>query len=219
MPREIVVALTMLSFAAAQTAPIIDIVDVAPRNRIHEPATVSVSGGRSGGDLAASPQDSFLKIEILSARVVNDAPEPSMIFEVRLRNSGQEKVAIPTDPNLADFEPERATSSYSYMSAHVFVVVEETKGILQGVSLFGSQDVAGSLRDLHSGESIEIRARTPLKPVYRNIIPNVSSRSSVRAGILMQRNAVSQQGETLHEDSRQISPEIMSPDAVLLLGS
>jgi hypothetical protein len=207
MLREIVAVFAMLSSSTGHTTPVIDIVDIVPRNRIHEPATAAASGGRSGGDVGTSSQEGSVKIEILSANVANDTPEPTMIFKVRLRNTGHDKIDIPIDPNLADFEPADAKRPYSYVSAHVFVVLEETRGILQGVFLYGSTEIADSLTNLRSGESVEIRARTPLKPVNQNTISKVSAGSAVRAGFLMQQHSVSQQGGIIHEDSSQIAPE------------
>jgi len=216
MLRGFAIVLAMLGTAAGQAIPVVDIVDIVPRNRIHEPTIVSTSGGRSGGNLDASPQESSLKMEILSAKAANDTSQPTMIFQVRLQNAGPENFTIPIDPNLADFEPEQAKDSYSYTSAHVFVLLEETKGILQGVSLYGSREITGSLKELHPGESIEIRARTPLKPVNPNTISQVSSQSSVRAGLVMQQNLVRQQGSNMHEDSKQIVPEITSSNVAIL---
>jgi len=219
MLREIVAAFMIAGLAGGQTTPVIDIVDVVPRNRINEPATVSASVGKAGGDVGTSRQESSLNIEIVSATIAKDTEAPTVVFQVRLRNIGQDKLAIPIDPNLADFEPALAGAPYSYISAHIFVVLQETKGILQGVSLYGSKEITGSLRDLRAGESIEIRARTPLKPINPNVISEPRSHASVKAGLAILQGLVSLRGNILQEEIRQIAPEIVPSNvATLVLG-
>lgn len=216
MTRRILTILAMAGVAIAQTS-VIDITDVVPRNRSKEPSIVSTSAGKSGGSTGTSEQESRVTTEILSAKFENGTSGPTLIFRVRLRNTSREKLAVPIDPNLAHFEPQSADTPYSYSSAHIFVLLEETKGVLQGVTLYGSDTISGSFAELAPGESIEIRARTPLTPVNSNALSPMPSRVSARAGIIMQRASVTHRDNSLREDVRQTGPEIMSVNSVVFI--
>jgi hypothetical protein len=214
MLREIVLVLMLVNLGNSQTNQTIDIADIAPKNRVHEPSTVSSSGGESGGDVGTSRQQSPLTIEILSAEVANDTHGATLVFRVRLHNTGKAMIKVPIDPNLADFEPKTADTAYSYRSLDIFLVIKDTNGVLQGASLYGSERIVGSLKDVPPGEMVEIRARTPLNSGNQNAVTKISSQLSVAAGLLLQRNEVTSRGGILHQDSEQITPQIISSNAV-----
>lgn len=217
MLREIVTMFAVLSVSLGQTTTVIDITDVVPRNRTKEPTVVSASVGKVGGGVGTPAEESPIEAKILWARMAKGAEEPTLIFQIRLRNASREKLAIPINPNLADFEPARAGTSYSYSSAHVFLVLDQTKSILQGVTLYGSNAISGSFADLPPGGSVEIRARTSLTPVNPNAALPLPSHLSVKAGILMQNAVVIPQDDSLREELRQIGPEVISANAVIVV--
>jgi hypothetical protein len=120
------------------------------------------------------------------------------------------------NPNSADFEPEKVTTAYAYISAYIplFLDLKQEGDIfLPGVSLYGSKYLTGSLRRLGSGESVKIRARTTLKPVSPNNTLKIPPHMSVKASLLLQQENVSQRNGGLHEDSKQIVPQITSSNA------
>src|SRR5436309_2612038 len=106
MLREIFVSLVMLFTAVPQTTPVVDFTGIVPRNRVREPVSASASGGAVGGDAHVAQQESSVAITIVSLELAREAPAPSVIFEIRLENVSSQTLALPLDPNLADFEPE-----------------------------------------------------------------------------------------------------------------
>jgi hypothetical protein len=220
MMSQIAVVLVLLAATSGQANQVIDLTEVVPRNRTREPATVSASGGESGGDKRVSRGENSLSIEILSAQIADQAAGSYLQFEVLVRNISKGSVGLPIDPNLADFEPGRAEISYSYLSANFFVTMQEANQPLQAISLYGSREVSGTLIDLSSGESIEIRAQATLKPLNRNTTTKGSHHLSVRAGLLLLRNSVTPRGKELHQDSEQVFPQLSSANTVTIaLGS
>lgn len=215
--HKILTILALAGVAIGQAPRVIDIADVVPRNRTKQPTIVSSSGYKSGGSEGTSEQESPISAEILFAKFENGVSSPTLIFQVRLRNISRERLLVPVDPNLADFEPSRADSPYSYSSAHIFLLLKETNGTLQGVTLYGSDAISGTFADLAPGASIEIRARTPLTPVNPSVPSPMPSRVSARAGIIMSRANVTFRDDSLREDIRQNGPEIMSTNSVTFI--
>jgi|SRR5580704_13199843 hypothetical protein len=207
----VLIAITLAGLQAE--GPVIDITGVVPRNRVREPATSSSSGGSAGSNGPVVQQGGSVGLTILSLKSDDNAPEPSLVFEVRLTNVGQGSLELPTDPNLADFEPDRASTPYAYMSAHLYVVLysnQRSSAILPGVMLYGSRQVTGTLKLLVPGQSIQIRARTLLKAVNANTSPKVTDNLPAKVDLLLQRNSVAQFNGALHEDSRQIPIQTVS---------
>jgi hypothetical protein len=86
-------------------------------------------------------------------------------FEVKIQNSGKEKIEIPWTPHLGDLEPADSSRPYTYL--HATVVLKFTDPIADrsfGVyaDSYGSTDVPGSTRELPPGQSILVRARRKL---------------------------------------------------------
>lgn len=203
-----VIALIAIILAGLQTeAPVVDLTGVVPRSRLREPATTSASGGGVGGNGPVAQQRVSLDLTILTLESDRSAPEPSLVFEVRLTNVGQQSLELPIDPNLADFEPESASMPYAYVSAHIYVVLDlkqQSSAILPGVLLYGSRRVAESLKLLGPGESIQIRARTSLKPVNSKGASKIPTNLRAKVDLLLQQRSVRQNNGALHEDSKQI---------------
>lgn len=215
MFRGIAVGILISAVAFTQTVPVIDLTEVIPKNRTREPVTVSVSGGLVGGDQQISRQASSLNLEIVSVEKSNRTT-PSIIFQIRLRAVGQHVVPIPVDPHLVDFEPKNANEAYSYTSANISIAVKGAKTILPGVLLYGSKQVANSLRQVYPGESIEIRGRAMLESVNPSVLSKLATNPPVEAKLLLQQNYVDQKNGTLHQESAQIMPQITSSNAVFI---
>jgi hypothetical protein len=213
MLREVIVGLLVAAFGSPQSTPVIDLTLVVPRNRVREPATASSSGGSVGGSWVTTQQRGPIVMSILSVEPVR-VQEPYVVFEVQVQNTGSDEIKFPVDPNLADFEPESVTTAYSYTAARITLFIELKEGniFLPGVSLYGSEYVPGSFRTLDGGESVRIRARTRVKAVPSGL--RIPTRPSVRAALLMQGHFVAQQSGGLHEDSKQILPQVTSSNAV-----
>jgi hypothetical protein len=152
-------------------------------------------------------QRATVDLTILSLESERNAPEPALVFQVRLTNVGQQDLELPMDPNLADFEPESASTPYTYLSAHIYVVLDlkqRSNAILPGVLLYGSRQVGESLKLLAPGQSIQIRARTTLKPVSPNDASRIPANLRAKVDLLLKRSSVRQDNGALHEDSKQI---------------
>jgi len=210
---SVIVLIAIILAGLQADVSVLDIADVVPRNRVREPLTSSSTGGRVGSNGPMAQLGVSVELTILSLKRDDNVPEPSLVFEVRLTNAGQDSLEFPTDPNLADFEPESARTPYAYMSAHLYVVLDPSQrssAILPGVMLYGSKQVTDSLKLLGPGQSIQIRARTRLAPVNANTRPKLTAEVPARADLLLQRSSVAQNNGVLHEDSKQIPMHTVS---------
>jgi hypothetical protein len=216
MLLRIVVALTFVAFGNPQTTPVVDLTTLVPRNRVREPATASSSGGAVGGSGEIQQRKDPIDMNILSVDP-GHTQEPFIIFEVQVRNISSAELEFPVDPNLADFEPENVNTSYAYTAVYIapfFDSKQKASIFLPGVSLYGSGYVTGSVKKLDPGESVRIRAKVLLKPIGPDGASRIPTRSSIKSSLLMQRDFVSQKSGVLHEDSKQIVPQITSLNAV-----
>jgi hypothetical protein len=216
MLSEIIVSLIVVAVGGPQSGLLVDLTNVAPRNRVREPATASSSGGSVGGSAGLSQHKSSIEMNVLSVELAH-TPQKCLVFQVEVRNTGEEQLEFPVDPSLADFEPGNAAIAYGYTAAHITLFIDlKQQGslFLPEVSLYGSEGVGGSLKELGPGESIRIRASTPVKAADSESGRRISAPSSIKAVLLMQRDLVSQENGVLHEDSRQILPQVTSLNAV-----
>jgi len=166
MLSKLLLSLVFVIGAYQQATPDIDLTAVVPRNRIREPQTGSSSGGFVGqaGGVAATKNSA--QVVLLSMEPSRE-PEPHITFDVLVRNGGVTELEFPVDPNLADFEPKSANTSYGYEFAYIALFADlKDRGslFLPGISLFGSGGTKGSFKRLKPGESIRIRGRVALRP-------------------------------------------------------
>jgi hypothetical protein len=157
-----------------------------------------------------------LNMRILSATSGLFESEPSVTFEVELRNVSDRHLEFPVDPNLADFEPHRSDVPYRFLSSSITVRLEgqQRSWVSQGVMLYGSGVLSESTEDLAAGSTLRIRALAALGPNG----PAASVQTSPRVGVvlLLQENEVRKQNGYLHQTSKQILPEVISSNTVLL---
>src|ERR1022692_373066 len=145
MLREVIVGVIVIAVGNPQSTSVVDLTALAPRNRVREPATASSSGGSVGGSPGVMEGKGSIDMNMLSVAPVN-VPEPYVVFEVRVRNTGSREFEFPVDPNLADFEPENVITAYAHTAAHVslFLYLKRPGDMfLPAVSLYGSEYVTG----------------------------------------------------------------------------
>jgi hypothetical protein len=216
--RSVIVGFCCIVALLQTGATVIDLTGVTPRNRVREPMNSSASGGLVGGNGPVGQKNTLLGMTVLSARVDRSPSAASLHFSIELKNIGDQKITLPVNPNLADFEPANSSVPYNYISCQVTLRFEESKEQLEGASLYGSKLVSGSLKELNPGETVQIRARVLLKPgVGRTTTAEDNSHFvQVAALLLLQQNSVSEQAGVLHQDSMQIAPLVTSSNEVNL---
>jgi hypothetical protein len=211
-----IIALTVIFLAGAQTGtPVLDLTSVTARDRLREPMTSSASGGGVGGNGQVAQEKGLLAVTVLSAKMDGSVAEASVIFEVEIKNISNRKIDLPVNPNLGDFEPERADVPYTYTSCYITLRFEgQGHRLLDGLSLYGSTSVTSSMKELNPGEAVRIRARAHLKSRTWGDTSQVATSSRVIAVLLLQQNSVKEQNGVLHQDARQAAPEVTSSNAV-----
>jgi len=221
MLRQAVFPVILLT-ASSQLAPDIDLVNIAPKNRVREPASVSSSGGQASSSTQRN-QELPLVVKVLSANLEKQSSGVVLEFEIEVRNIAGAGFELPVDPNLIDFEPTSSSTPYSYRSAYITPVLDHLRQgkevLLSGFSLYGSERVRSSLRMLGPSETVRIRAALPVKSL--TLSPRVSEIPDhlvVRADLLLQIHAVEERHGVLHEDSQQTVPQIVSSNFVDLGG-
>ena len=216
--RSLIRLVAMILAGLQATPPALDLTEVIARERVREPMTSSTSGGGVGGNGPVA-QASSITMSLFSVAVDPSRQESSVIFDVELKNIGSRKLELPVNPNLADFEPEHPHVPYSYVSSYITLQLESRHAhwSLEGVSLYGSKLVTGSLRELDPGATLHIRARAPLKSNHSGGTSGATAAPlRVVAVLLLQETFVSEQNGILHQDSRQIAPQVRSSDVVSL---
>jgi hypothetical protein len=216
--RSLIGLVAMMLAGLQATPPALDLTDIVPRERAREPMTSSVSGGGVGGNGPVA-QASSITMSLLSVAADPSRQKSSVIFDVELRNISNRKLELPVNPNLADFEPESPRVPYSYMSSYITLQLESqnARWSWKGVSLYGSKSVTGSLREFDPGATLHIRARAPLESNHSGGTSDATATQlRVVAVLLLRENFVGEQNGILHQDSRQIAPQVMSSDVVSL---
>lgn len=212
-----IVSVVVIVLVGLQAAPSgIDLTGVVPRDRVREPTTTSTSGGGVGGNGPVAQTAPF-NMRILSATTDLSGSEPSVTFEVELKNVSDRSREFPVDPNLADFEPEGSDVPYRYLSSSITLRLEEPQRswASQSVMLYGSRALSESIENLAPGSALRIRARAVLK-ANGPVASSAQTSPRVGAVFLLQQNQVGKQNGYLHQKSKQILPEVVSSNVVLL---
>jgi len=151
--------LLLYELVAAQQIGILDIQNASGR-RHREPE--GVSGASCGGvDHAYYPE---AVVSLLSLDRTQYRFGQSVFFEVKIRNVGKEPIILPWASNLADFEPQNLSATYTYRQGTVSLYFTAGKQELAVYSSFyGSPAHAGTLKELRQGEWVKVRARTRLE--------------------------------------------------------
>lgn len=96
-----------------------------------------------------------------------------MTFEIKVLNSGKEAIIVPWTPHRADLESANANVPYKYLASDVSLLFSDPKGprlipVYIFESLYGSQSVPGSLRELLPGQWFTVRGRKKVQLYERN---------------------------------------------------
>ena len=217
--RSMITVIAILVATLQTGPPIVDLTEVVPRGRVREPMTSSSSGGGVGGSGLVAHEEESLSISLVSAAPDLTGQQASVIFDVELRNGSTRKLELPVNPNLADFEPDGPNVPYSYTSCYIALRSQEPPepSFSQGVSLYGSREVADSMKELGPGEALRIRARALVKTAHSGGHAGVLKLPlHVIAVLLLQQHFVAQENGALHQESKQIAPLVVSSNAVNL---
>jgi hypothetical protein len=162
----IVVAALVLaaSPSLAQEVGHLDLTDPAPRHRIRNP-----NGGQGGfceGGGVSGVVIPDLTLTLMSVDKLAYSVGEDVTFEVKAENTSTHSIVIPWTLHLADLEPSDPTQPYTYLSAVVALRLTDPvseRFMERYVEFNGSTRVPGTIRELHPGQSIVIRARSKLE--------------------------------------------------------
>ncbi|HMD18130.1 MAG TPA: hypothetical protein VKH18_15805 [Terriglobales bacterium] len=142
----------------AQEIGYVDLTDNRFRERSRQTRTFS---GNCGGSPHAAPSQTEVTAAVISLDAMRYRIGEEASFEIKILNSGKEKVVVPWTPHLGDLEPANARSSYKYRVGVILLVFRDPEGREFSISetLYGSPDVPGSLRELSPGEWFTVKGR------------------------------------------------------------
>ena len=158
---KLLIACAMRGTVCGQQVDFLDISNVEFRERNRPP---EVSGGGCGGSSHEPPPRDNLAIGPLFLDQNQYTLGDDIVFEVEVENVGRETLVLPRDPQVADFESTDPDESYQFEVINIGLNIadEYGGGCIPGVSLYGSQNVPGSLLELRAGEWVQIRAKSRL---------------------------------------------------------
>ena len=102
-----------------------------------------------------------LKITLLSLDKGSYQMGDEVIYDVVIRNVGQDIVVIPWSPDRDQVKPEEKTYPPGYVDATLSLVITDKvlgEQMIYGPSLYGSEYVPSSLKKLRPGQAVRIRA-------------------------------------------------------------
>lgn len=87
-------------------------------------------------------------------------------FELKIQNTGKNRLLFPSTPNLGDLEPLDPKASYKYREGVVVLTFKdpEHREFDMGESFYGSADVPGTLHELAPGQWFTVRGRERIEP-------------------------------------------------------
>ncbi|HZS29382.1 MAG TPA: hypothetical protein VFB76_19310 [Candidatus Angelobacter sp.] len=185
MPRLQLALAFLLPLSAtalmAQEVAYLDLVDGKPRTELRAPSppppvckedgTCTFSGGIGGGsvgDGVEGPNEPrALKTTLLSLDRFAYAPDDAAEMEIKIENVGSVDMAIPWNPNLADFQPADEKQGFHYRS---FVIVlkltnaadKSQQLIMEAAHLYGIPGKPETLKVLKPGDWLRLRIKTKL---------------------------------------------------------
>jgi hypothetical protein len=146
----------------AQDVGYLDLTDAVPRQRVRTP------NGGAGGFCGSSESSGIPEVTLTLVSVDKHAYSmgEEVTFEVKVENTGKEKIEISWTPSLGELEPADPTKSYTYRSAAVVLNLTDP-GSHRSFSIngyaYGSMDVPGTIRELQLSQSVLVRARKRLE--------------------------------------------------------
>jgi hypothetical protein len=120
----------------------------------------SVGTGKSG-DSRSSVDFVPLKLTLLNCDKLNYQLGDRVIYDVMLENVGDKTYVIPWSPDWEKVEGNAEEPPPGYLAAYLTLAIhDDTWGemSMNGVALYGSKLLRGSLKSLRPGETVRIRA-------------------------------------------------------------
>ena len=203
--------------AQGTPASLLDLTNVPVRHRLREPVTASGSGHAVGYQGGLRPP---LPIALQLRSLEKSDSRDMAVAELEIRNTSGKHLEIPVDPSSRDLEPASASTPYRYVSAYLWLLAEpnaEQKMPVDGLRLYGSKKVSGTLRDLAPGEAIRIRAKIPVAVALQNE-PSTGEPASrapaMRAFFALFDESMTPGKDGLHSSTEEIFPTVPSTAAV-----
>jgi hypothetical protein len=167
----IVVGLIAGTHSFAQEVGSIDLTKITAQKQLRRPpSTQNESGPRGGVEQVRACFHSSRKVGTLRADVValdrthyqiNDEP----ILEVMLDNTGAGPITIPFSPQLVDVQAKDPAQRFAYLELNIALwIASDTWSANTGgiVTLYGSEEHAGTMLTLNPGESVRVIGRGKL---------------------------------------------------------
>jgi len=148
--------------ALAQEIGYVDLTEGPFRESSRHPRTFTGGCGGSGSD----SRERQVTATLLSLdRTIYPLGE-KVTFELKIQNTGKDPVIVPWTPNLGDLEPVDPNASYKYRIGVVVLTFKdpEHREFYLSESLYGSEDVPGTLRELAPGQWFTVRGTERTEP-------------------------------------------------------
>jgi hypothetical protein len=148
---------------AAQEIGYMDLSDNIFRERYRQTRTV---GGGCSGSPHAQPSQSEVTATVVSLDKVRYRIGEEATFEIKVLNSGKKTIIVPWTQHLGDLEPADTDASYKYRVGVTLLIFRDPEGHEFAVSetLYGSPNVAGSLRELSPGQWFTVKGQRRITP-------------------------------------------------------
>jgi len=145
-----------------------DLTDNIFRERSRQ--TRTMGGGCSGSPHGMPDSRSRVTVTVVSLDKTRYRIGEEVTFEITVTNSGKKTIVVPWTPHLGDLELADTRSSYKYRVGVVLLLFRDPEGVQFPIweSLYGSLNVAGTLRELSPGEWFTVRGRKRLEPYDQN---------------------------------------------------
>jgi hypothetical protein len=196
MYRLICLFLFTCTVAVAQETAYLDLATQTIQGRQREPTSASgTAGGVGGGDGAAfhrPPQ--LLKLTIFEVEAMGFKIGESLVYEVKLENTGDRAIKIPWTPSPKDIEPSKP-GPYEYQMVSLAPRLVNPLGQvapLEAVVIYGS-NAPSTMLELAPGHWVRIRAKSRLSLLGSGDLTAFLSggRNSARLGATWSINRVS----------------------------
>jgi len=133
-----------------------------------------------------------LKLTLLSLDKRSYQLGDHWIYEVILENITRDTLVIPWSPDYDRVKPDEEKDPPGYLHAFLSLVInDEVSGqqFMPGEVIYGSELVPGSLKRLHPGQKVRIRASGQIyfgqADVYKRVLAKLPDRFDVRANFTL----------------------------------
>jgi len=143
---------------AAQEIGYVDLTDNIFRERSRQTRTF---GGGCSGSPHAQPSQYEVTAVVVSLDKTRYRVGEEATFEIKVLNSGKKTIMVPWTPHSVDLEPADSHASYKYRVGVTLLIFRDPEGHEFTVSetLYGSPNLAGSLRELSPGQWFTVKGQ------------------------------------------------------------